>query len=349
MELKPDFAFRPQPPIPQPPPLPQPMAVSPMPVVHPEPVPAPAPVMAPVPPAPVHPAPVPPPVPLGSPLGHLSELVGTWTGTGFNVIWRPNNTRGQDRFLELNKTIETIEFVEIPGEIPNRGLLQPDIVMFGLRYLQQIKDANTNAGLHIEPGIWASVPLTTNPAEVPTVVRMASIPHGTTIIAQGLGSDAAGAPAIPKTNILPFSIGAPSNPFHFPEQNLAAPTTFRTPPGQMEGITQAMVDDPNSVLRAALSGQSILKTTTLVVSSGPSPVLGGGVANTAFLQGGPGGPNAQAAIVTATFWIETVKGPPGHPDFLQLQYTQSVMLNFNTLSWPHISVATLRREVPSVA
>ena len=120
-----------------------------------------------------------------SPLGPLSLLKGKWTGRGFNVIWRPDSLAGQDRFLELNLTNETITFEEIPGAIPNRGLLQPDIDMFGLHYLQQISDLNTKAGLHVEPGIWASVPKTEDPAEAPSVVRMASIPHGTTILAQG--------------------------------------------------------------------------------------------------------------------------------------------------------------------
>ena len=32
------------------------------------------------------------------------------------------------------------------------------------------------------------------------------------------------------------------------------------------------------------------------------------------------------------------------PAFLQLQYTQTVLLNFNGLSWPHVSVATLRKR-----
>jgi hypothetical protein len=56
-----------------------------------------------------------------SPLGPLQDLPGTWTGRGFNVIWRPNSTPGQDRFLELNLTDETLQFEEIKGEIPNRG------------------------------------------------------------------------------------------------------------------------------------------------------------------------------------------------------------------------------------
>ena len=40
-----------------------------------------------------------------------------------------------------------------------------------------------------------------------------------------------------------------------------------------------------------------------------------------------------------TFWIETVKR--GNGTFLQLQYTQTVLLNFLGLSWPHVTVATL--------
>jgi len=286
------------------------------------------------------------PFPILNPLGPLANLPGDWGGKGFNVIWRPNHTPGQDRFLELNLTNESLKFEAISGAIPNRGLLQDDINMFGITYLQQISDANLNAGLHIEPGIWAVVPQTTNPADPPTVVRMASIPHGTTMLAQGIASGTAGPPVIPNDNILPFIIGNPGAVFHFPEQNLANPTAFRSPAAQIVGITQAMVDNPNSVLQAAIAGQTILSTTTLQVSTIPTaPVTGGGTANTAFLAGAAGGPNAVSASVSATFWIELVKGTP---NFLQLQYSQLVLLNFNGLSWPHISVGTLRKSVPVV-
>ena len=102
-----------------------------------------------------------------NPLGPLAALAGTWKGTGFNQIWRPNRVVGdpaQDRFLELNQTLETLQFDVIPGDIPNRGLLQEDINLAGIRYLQQIQDANVRgpngkpAGIHIEPGIWVNVP-----------------------------------------------------------------------------------------------------------------------------------------------------------------------------------------------
>jgi hypothetical protein len=281
------------------------------------------------------------------PLGPLALLPGTWSGTGFNTIWRPfNGLPQQDRFLELNRMTETLEFAAISGPIPNRGLLQPDINMFGVHYLQQITDANTQAGLHFEPGIWAVVPQTTNPQEPPTVVRMASIPHGTAIVAQGLAQTFDGPPSFEPNNITPFPIGGGQG-INFPEVDLSKPSNFRTPPAQLTGITQGMVNNPNSVLQAAITGQTILSTTRLDVSTIPTaPVVGGGTANTAFLVGAAGGPNANAAVASSTFWIETVQGTNGEPDFLQLQYSQTVLLNFNTLSWPHVSVATLRKLAP---
>jgi hypothetical protein len=283
---------------------------------------------------PVAPLPAPPPV---DPLG---LLVGNWAGNGFNAIWRPHNGGGSDRFLELNLTRETFTFEQIPGLIANRGLLQADIFMTGVRYLQHVYDVNAaDAGLHVEPGVWLNVPPTTNPPEGLTVVRMASIPHGTTILAQGLAIPSTnGAPQIGPASLSPFAIGNPGAATKFPEEFLSVPTAFRS--AQLAGITQNMVDNPNSVLTVALAGKNVVETTVLKVSSDPqAPVLGGGVENTAFLQGSPtAGPNAQAAIVTAIFWIEKLAD-----ESLQLQYTQTVLLNFNGLSWPHVSVATLHK------
>ena len=114
---------------------------------------------------------------------------GSGKGRGFNQIRRPN--QAADRFLELNETIETLEFREIPGDIPNRGLGllgQPDINLHGLTYLQQVQDSNVPgpngkpAGIHVEPGIWINIPPTTNPSDPSTGVRLANIPHGTSLL-----------------------------------------------------------------------------------------------------------------------------------------------------------------------
>jgi hypothetical protein len=286
-----------------------------------------------------------------NPLGPLAALPGTWKGRGFNQIWRPFHG-SQDRFLELNETIETLEFEAIPGDIPNRGLLQTDINLHGVRYLQQIQDAHALgpngklAGIHIEPGLWLSTPPTANPEDPATVARMASIPHGTTLAAQGDTLPVINhAPPIPPVSITPFSIAPPHTPFPFPESNLGAPSQFRTPHADIPNVTQAMVNNPNIVLSQAIAGQNIVSTTTLKVSTAPMnpPTSGGGTSNIAFLQGAAGGPNAQSVRVDSIFWIETVKHPNGTVK-LQLQYSQTVLLNFNGLSWPHVTVATLVKQ-----
>lgn len=299
---------------------------------------------------PTPPAPTPSPSPASPPsvepgLGILISLVGKWAGTGLNLIWRPQQPdSGSDHFLEINRTEDSIEFDGIPGGIPNRGLLQADLTMSGIRYVQQVSDSNLDAGLHVEPGLWLSIPASTNPPLPATIARLATIPHGTTVLAQGIEEPAtSGPPVIPPVSITPFQIGNPGASQSFAEQTLATDTNFRTSGAGLAGVTQEMLDDPNSVLRTALDGLSIASAVTLRVSTDDTaPVLGGGVANTAFLQGDPAsGPNAVAQRMDATFWLQTSQGS-SKPDVLQ--YSQTVLLNFNGLTWPHVSVGTLRRS-----
>src|ERR1700743_1290452 len=223
------------------------------------------------------------------PLGPLAQLPGTWKGHGFNTIWRPHHPASQDRFLECNLTTETLEFDKINGPIPNRGLLMHDINMFGMRYLQQISQTSDNSGLLIEPGLGVNTPSTPSPVEPATGARMGSIPHGTVILAQGTTQSlGAGKPGIPDNNILPLALGAapaPNSAFDtiadtFTELKLSVPTTFRfTSPG----VTQAMIKNPNSVLQAALAGQTIKRRTFIKISTTHKPIAGGGTAHTAFL------------------------------------------------------------------
>lgn len=338
-----------------------------------------------------------PPAPAPS-LGPLAAFVGNFHGNGFNTIFRPNSTQTPtplpsgpavgDNVLELNLTSETLSFSSPLGSVPNRGMVQGDAFLNGVPYLQSINDVTIAAqttGIHLEPGLWVIVPPTTNPQEVTTLVRMASIPHGTTINAQGTARTFAGAPTIPPVSITP-SFLATGAPIVFPSQTAANAHTPRIPqdlgPFIAAGtITQAMLDDPNSVLRNRLVGQHVISTTEISISTNPVvPLIGGGTDNIAFLI-----PNADAVQMTATFWIETIEhtivlpqpvanqplhiqpkpagpGPvPAHlvPTFTltpphgiaaghtiklrstQIQYTQTVFLNFNRLRWPHVSVATL--------
>jgi hypothetical protein len=198
-------------------------------------------------------------------------------------------------------------------------------------------------GIHIEPGIWVRVPGTTNPQDPETVARLANIPHGTALVSQGTAKPAPIPLVFPATDIVPFLIGNPSQKITtFPEPNLSNATTFRTPPADIPHVTQQMIDNPNVALQAANAGKVIKSVTQLSISTidlNP-PTTGGGTSNIAFLAGTAGKPNAQAAQMDATFWISDFVDAHGKPGS-QLQYSQRVLLNFNGLSWPHVSVATL--------
>lgn len=279
------------------------------------------------------------------PLGVLSNFTGTFAGTGFNTIFRPNSgppngttfpnpisppapTPPSENTLELNLTTETLSFSNPLGSVPNRGLeAQGDIFLNGVPYVQAISDVTNTAtgkadgapsGIHFEPGLWMHVPATTvDPVLGESLTRMASIPHGTTINAQCLAPTASvkGPPTIPAVDITPFIINNPGGKIPFVSQTASRTDTPRLPQDLSKfikagTITQAMLTDPNTVLRNALKGQTITKTTLFTVSTAPiAPEVGGGTANIAFLQGDQqaANPNASAAQMSATFWIEQVQ------------------------------------------
>ena len=331
-------------------------------------------------------------------LGPLSAFTGTFHGPGFNTIFRPDSgsptklphpVRGSDNLLELNLIKQTLSFSRPLGSVPNRGEVQPDIFLNGVSYLLTVSDVTNPAkpiGIHFEPGLWMNIPATTDPAEGTTLVRMASIPHGTTICAQGTSRTFSGPPSIPPVSITP-NIG------RFPSQTASDPRTARIPQDLSSfikdgSITQAILDDPNTVLRNATAHQTILSTTALGVTTNPSsPLFGGGNDNMAFLLGNPAAtrPNSQAVDMSSFFWIETVQHhitvpvwAPGQPPLTipaqpdggppvafyvqpstaitqprqvkatstQIQFSQKVILNFNGILWPHISVGTLVPSFP---
>ena len=344
-------------------------------------------------------------------LGPLAAFTGNFTGSGFNTIFRPESTAtptqfpgavtttdAADNVLELNLTTEILSFQGPLGSVPNRGTgTQADVFLNGVPYLQAVTDVTVPTDptpIHLEPGLWVIVPLTTIPAEGTTLVRMASIPHGATINAQGTASGAtAGPPTIPAIDITPFVIRSqPPQRIPFQSQDVANAGTRRIPQNLASlvtagTITQAMLTDPNTVLRNHIVGQSIVSAITIDVFTTAAsltalPAFGGGSDNIAFLLGNAPAttPNAQAVQMTATFWIETVRhnivvppsaagahltisapSGPGVPAVAfdvtpptasttprtievtstQIQYSQTVFLNFAGLTWPHVSVATL--------
>lgn len=170
-------------------------------------------------------------------------------------------------------------------------------------------------------------------------------------------------------------------------------TPFRTSPPDpalpqaIDGVAmQDVVNDPIKLLQAQIEQQvadghtfegvalNIGTQGTVAFLSTPNEPKGptvnvnvadgaGGIENILFLDGGQPtgsqGPNAQSALVYATFWIEKVT-PRSGPSFMQLQYAQMTVLEFAVfkllhpagggagsvvnLGWPHVSVATLRKS-----
>ncbi len=233
-------------------------------------------------------------------LGLLKELAGTWHGKGFNLIARPDFEGNANLYLQLNQTHETLKIDPIGSSIPNRGFGQDDIELFGLTYLQKISDAPTGGALHIEPGIWVTQPTTTYPPETaPTgaqiVARMGTIPHGNSLLAQGIATAFTGDPTLttattqyafsqfPSFNSTPFptapspilnaagsseKLTAPAPP-GFQQYDLtvaASATNPRTPfgtnppepplPAAIDGVAmQDVVNDPIKLLQAVINKQ----------------------------------------------------------------------------------------------
>jgi hypothetical protein len=124
-----------------------------------------------------------------------------------------------------------------------------------------------------------------------------------------------GPPTIPPVSVTPFVIGNAETLIRFASQTAASTNTPRIPQDLSKSIaagtiTQAILDDPNTILRQAIAGQNIVETFVFTVSTSPSaPEFGGGTDNIAFLEGDAAAtrPNAFAASMTATFWVETVE------------------------------------------
>jgi hypothetical protein len=174
---------------------------------------------------------------------------------------------------------------------------------------------------------------------------------------------------------IPESVANPRTPFGTNPPEPALPAAIRGVP------MQDVVNDPIRLLQAVVQKQAdagytfegvalnICTQSSVTFFQNPnshpgdptvvvSPTNGaGGIENILFLEGGEPelsvGPNALTALVYATFWIEKVSHPEYSP-FMQLQYAQMTVLNFEilkalpgahiNLGWPHVSVATLRKS-----
>lgn len=283
-------------------------------------------------------------------LGPFRLLPGTWKteDRGWNLIALPFAGGAFKYRLLMNQYRETLKFTVVDKGIPNRGVSgtggEEDQIIVGLDYLQEVEQiaagddphsglaGDVGQAIHKEPGLFLH--MTNHATDDLDIARLANVPHGDSILALGRYKEhVAGAPQIPKISGLP--IGGPtdlSSPYLQPYKE------FHDKP--FENLFDPTI--PNDLLRRANQGQNIVRHTMLDFDS---KLLTGGIANIPFIV-----KQANANEMTSTFWISEIEGPGGEKA-LQLQYTQTVMLDFfprtdggnGLIKWPHISINTLRK------
>ncbi len=255
--------------------------------------------------------------------GPLTNLIGTWVGSkGWNIVAVPNQDNGF--ILLVAPYTETLTIAPLSTPTPNRGthiIQEIPTLMYNL----SIHNSLTGSLLHAENGTWLLLP------ECPSgfsIARQASVPHGDSVLALGSPSANEGGPSIPEISTLPVS--GPDTPGGYTD-----PYIDYTP-----GINKV---NPNQNLVEAIQGQTILQTTSLFVSTANQ----GGISNIPFIT-----KNANTTQFQANFWIETVQVPGSAQTFLQLQYSQTTIIEFKPqfgnpsqlIQWPHVNINTLVKQ-----
>ena len=292
-------------------------------------------------------------------LGPLQGLQRTWKslpGHGWNMIALPfAGTPKQPNPLHyrllLNQFDETLDFLLVDTAVPNRGIdgasppSQTDQFLGAISYVQDIhqiaaadEPVSGQAGpadlpIHHEPGLWLNILNQQTPGV--EIGRLASVPHGDSVMALGTSEVVKGAAKIPDISGLPIGVSQDLN-----SKYLAPYRHFH------DNLFQGVFDPvhPNLLLRRANQGVDIARPTVLHVDTQTAT---GGIHNIPFIE-----KQADAERMVSTFWIQELAetDSDGEPK-LRLQYSQTVFLEFfdrpdgkGRIIWPHVSIDTL---VPS--
>ncbi|MCR9200958.1 MAG: heme-binding protein [Planctomycetaceae bacterium] len=306
-------------------------------------------------------------------LGPLSLLPGKWAnlptlpGRGWNLIALPFATPSGGGFnyrVLMNQYNEELQFSLVDKGVPNRGIRrdpatgttsEADQLVVTLDYEQKIdqvaaddfprsgKAGAAGLAIHHEPGLWLH--MLNEQTDGLDIGRLASIPHGNSVLALGRSSTTAGAPQIPASvSALPIGVSQDlqNNPYLEPYQHFVDQPFKGTVTGA--GFPGFLPTDTSALLTAANAGVSIKRTTTLHVDT---EVESGGIVNIPFIER-----QADAASMNSTFWIQELEDTDEDGNArLRLQYLQVVILDFfprrdglpGLIRWPHISINTMER------
>jgi len=298
----------------------------------------------------------------------LHDLSGHWVGHGMTVLAVPafdSVKFPRDFEVKVFHHHETLTFSGIREGIRNaQG--DDEINLKALHYLQQIVDMTTSAELHLEPGCWMYVPASTNnnfstPVQL---YRSGVIPHGNSFLAGSTDVRDEKKPPVFEENfsLLPFPQHNESARFGLNPNGYTSEYTVTTKfpksliPKYTDGSDTSLLLDPTLFLKKDIEGQNICQTKTITISTIDNEFIVDNNGNGVVLGAVTNIPSltidANVAQVEATFYIEKVKDVDG-TFFWQLQYFQEVYLDFpvkrngvlgNMITWPHVSVATLRKQ-----
>jgi hypothetical protein len=256
--------------------------------------------------------------------GPLTDLIGTWVGNkGWNLVAVPNQKGGFILLVQPYTEILTITPLSTPT--PNRGTTIVQQVPT-LLYTLHIHSNVDGSLLHAENGTWLL--LQDCPDEF-SIARQASVPHGDSLLALGGSSVTQGPPPIQPISTLPIT-GPGQKPLGYTDPYLTPQPGFNK-------------TNPNTTLLDAIANQTIISSTNLSVSTANK----GGITNIPFVT-----QNANTTSFEATYWIETVQNPNTGGTFLQLQYSQTTILEFipqfhdpsKLIQWPHVNINTMIKQ-----
>lgn len=289
-----------------------------------------------------------------TPLGPLSQLVGTWAnepnlpGRGWNCIALPFE-QGQFNYrLLCNQYNETLTVGLVDNSVPNRGLSDDkdpnnaDQLVATLEYQQSVVQiaaddfpqsgltGNPGLAIHHEPGLFLH--LRNNQTDHIGIARLASVPHGDSVMAPGRSRSIEGAPKIPAFIGLPKGvINDLQDPYlapykHFKEHLFA---------DKFDPV------EPLALLEKANQGLNIVKTTILDFDT---TLPSGGINNIPFVKR-----QADATSMRSIFYIQEIE--ENGRTKLRLQYAQVIYLDFykrldggpGRIRWPHVSINTLEK------
>ncbi len=291
-------------------------------------------------------------------LGPLEQLIGNWRslpGHGWNMIALPFAGKGAEKIhyrLLCNQYNEDLDFTELGGPVPNRGIKfvdgkaeEADQFLAAVEYFQKVTQiaaadfppsglaGSKGDVIHEEPGLWLH--MTNETTADLDIARLGSVPHGDALLGLGTSKSYPGAPKIPDISGLPIGVNDDlSNPYLAPYEHFH------------RNLFQNVFDPvhPNLLLRDANQNVDIVKTTELTVDTA---IESAGIRNIPFIV-----KQADATEMKFSFYIQELaqKDKAGDP-ILRLQYSQLVFLDFfdspegaGRIRWPHVSINTLVRD-----